>query len=156
MNGRSEPVSTEPIASMARRSISQLATNFEKSLPNASWLKARWITPSESAVPLRRLSRSSSEPRCTSAPAAANDLAPASRKERAAIHCESLAGDKVVLDQEQDGLRDVVAAPDATDGDVGGNARLDQRFAHLCVDQAGCDGVHRNALGCEFQSIVEG
>jgi hypothetical protein len=79
-----------------------------------------------------------------------------SRKEGAAIHCESLAGDEVVLDQEQDGLRDVVTASDATDGDVGGNARVDQRFAHLCVDQAWCDGVYCNALGCESQSIGAG
>jgi len=42
-----------------------------------------------------------------------------SRKKRTTIHRYRLAGDKVVLDQEQDRLRDVVAGPDATDRDVG-------------------------------------
>ena len=44
---------------MARLSISQFAANFEK-----SWMKAVWITPSDAAAPLRRLSRSSRSPRC--------------------------------------------------------------------------------------------
>jgi hypothetical protein len=63
INGRSE---TEASALMTRRSSSQFATNFEK-----SWLKARWMTPSDRAAPSLRLSISSSDPRWTSAPAAA-------------------------------------------------------------------------------------
>jgi hypothetical protein len=45
---------------MARLSLSLFSANFEK-----SWSKAVWITPSDAAAPLRRLARSSSEPRCT-------------------------------------------------------------------------------------------
>jgi hypothetical protein len=58
INGRSEPASTEPIASMTRRSVSQFAANFEK-----SWLNARWMTPSEREAPSFRLSGSSIDPR---------------------------------------------------------------------------------------------
>jgi len=48
------------MASMARLSIWPFSANFEK-----SWMKARWMVPSVSLAPLRRLSRSSSAPRCT-------------------------------------------------------------------------------------------
>ena len=58
IKGRSEPARAEPSVSMARRSISQLSLNFEK-----SWMKPVWITPSAVTAPLRRLTRSSSEPR---------------------------------------------------------------------------------------------
>jgi hypothetical protein len=58
MSGRPEPSRTAPIASMARRSSAELSANLEK-----SWLKAVWITPSDWAAPLLRLSRSSSDPR---------------------------------------------------------------------------------------------
>ena len=51
-NGRSEPTSTSPIASIARRSFSQFATKLEK-----SWSKAQWITAYDFAAPLRRLSK---------------------------------------------------------------------------------------------------
>src|SRR5262249_29176072 len=42
---------------------------------------------SDATVPLRRLLRSSSEPRCTSAPAAASDLALASERARPRTWC---------------------------------------------------------------------
>src|SRR6516162_1991640 len=45
------------------------------------------ITPSAAVAPLRRLSRSSSEPRCTSAPAAPSDLALASERARPRTWC---------------------------------------------------------------------
>src|SRR5580658_2445742 len=50
-------------------------------------MKAVWITPSAPAAPLRRLSRSSTEPRCTSAPAAAREAAPASERARPSTLC---------------------------------------------------------------------
>ena len=58
IKGRPEPARTEPSASMTRRSVSQLAANCEK-----SWLKARWMIPSERAAPSFRLSGSSIDPR---------------------------------------------------------------------------------------------
>src|SRR5271165_5649216 len=67
MNGRSELARVSPIASMARWSMALLSTIFAK-----SWMKAQWITPSDPAAPRLRLSRSSSEPRWTSAPAASS------------------------------------------------------------------------------------
>ena len=51
--GRFEPASSVPMVSMARRSIAQTSSNFEK-----SWTKAVWMTPSDLDAPLRRLSRS--------------------------------------------------------------------------------------------------
>ena len=72
MSGRSEAARTEPSASITRRSSSQFAGYVEK-----SWLKAKWMTPSDRAAPSLRLSRSSIDPRQTSAPAAAR--APARR-----------------------------------------------------------------------------
>src|SRR5580704_2850663 len=79
IKGRLEPTSAEPSVSMARLSISQTSLNFEK-----SWTNAVWITASDAATPLRRLSRSSTSPRwtLTLAPAAASDLAPASDRAR--------------------------------------------------------------------------
>src|SRR2546429_8201765 len=50
-------------------------------------MKAVWITPSAAAAPLRRLLISSSEPRCTSALAAARDAAAASERERPRTSC---------------------------------------------------------------------
>ena len=63
-SGRSEPTSTAPSDSMARWSSAQFSANFEK-----SWLKAAWITASDWAAPLFKLSKSASEPRWTRAPA---------------------------------------------------------------------------------------
>ena len=74
-SGRPDPASAAPSASMARLSLSQFAANREK-----SWSKAVWITPSDTAAPLRRLSGSSRSPRCASAPAAASSRAPASER----------------------------------------------------------------------------
>ena len=59
-SGRSDPSSTLPSVSIARWSDALFSANFEK-----SWLKAVWITPSAAAAPMRRLSRSSSDPRWT-------------------------------------------------------------------------------------------
>ena len=52
-----------------------LAVRFE---PEKSWMKAVWITPSEAAAPLRRLSRSSRSCPDALAPMAARDFAPTS------------------------------------------------------------------------------
>ena len=60
--GRFEPARASPIASTPRRSVS---AEPRKSLK--SWLKAKWITPSEAAAAACRPSRSSRSPRCTSA-----------------------------------------------------------------------------------------
>ena len=67
-NGRSEPASASPKVSTARRSAS--AAPWKSPEKAMSCLNARWITPSDAAAALRRLSRSSRVPRCTSAPAA--------------------------------------------------------------------------------------
>ena len=47
-----------------------------------SWMNAVWMTPSQVAAPLRKLSGSSSAPRYTSAPAASTDAAAASERAR--------------------------------------------------------------------------
>ena len=58
IKGRREPARTEPSVSTTRRSVSQFAANFEK-----SWLKARWMIPSDRAAPSLRLFGSSIDPR---------------------------------------------------------------------------------------------
>ena len=77
-SGRSEPASASPNVSTARRSAS--AAPWKSPENASSCLNARWITPSEAAAALRRLSRSSSVPRCTSAPAAVRASAEASER----------------------------------------------------------------------------
>lgn len=74
-NGRPDPASTAPIASITWQSRSALAWNVEKSCLNAVWM-----TPSHAAAPSRRLSRSSRSPRWTRAPASPRALAPASER----------------------------------------------------------------------------
>ncbi len=69
---------------MASRSSALFAANFEK-----SWLNAVWITPSAPAAPLRRLSRSSSDPRWTFAPAPSSAAAPASDRESPITSCSA-------------------------------------------------------------------
>jgi len=58
ISGRFDPASTEPSAWITGRSSSQFWTNLEK-----SWLKARWITPSDLEAPSIRLSGSAMDPR---------------------------------------------------------------------------------------------
>ena len=77
ISGLPEPASVSPSASMARLSIALFSANFEK-----SWMKAQWMTPSDPAAPRLRLSTSSSDPRWTSAPAAASLSADASDRAR--------------------------------------------------------------------------
>ena len=62
-SGRSVPASASPKVSIARRSAS--AAPAKSPVKAISCLKARWITPSESAAALRRTSRSSRSPRCS-------------------------------------------------------------------------------------------
>ena len=72
-NGRSVPASASPSASTARRSES--AAPWKSPENASSCLKARWMMPSDALE--RRLegaSRSSSEPCCTSTPAASERL----------------------------------------------------------------------------------
>jgi len=68
--------------------VSQLSLNLEK-----SWMKAVWITPSATAAPPRRLSMSSSEPRCTSArpPRATPHLRPSGQAENLVSGGDELA-----------------------------------------------------------------
>src|SRR6185437_8275598 len=80
--GRPEPVSSLPIASMARRSAALLSANFEK-----SWLKARWMTPSARAAPCFKTSVSSIDPCWTSAPAATRTFALSSDRHRPTTEC---------------------------------------------------------------------
>ena len=63
-SGRSEPASASPKVSMAWRSA--VAAPWKSPANAISWLKARWMTPSESAASSRSASRSSRLPRCTS------------------------------------------------------------------------------------------
>lgn len=82
MNGLFDPASVAVIAAIARSSAAALAAKFEK-----SWMKAVWMTPSTAAALAFRLSRSSSEPRCTAAPAASSELAPASVRASPRTRC---------------------------------------------------------------------
>src|SRR5690349_10453984 len=52
----------------------------------------------EAVAPLRRLSRSSSEPRCTSAPAAASDLALASARARPRTWCPASIDSRTIAE----------------------------------------------------------
>ena len=72
-NGLPDPARTSPIAWTAFRSAAPAAAKSPKSC-----LNARWMTPSASAAPARRLSMSSREPRRTRAPAAVRASAEAS------------------------------------------------------------------------------
>src|SRR5499427_1743848 len=60
--------------------------------------KSSVITPSAAVAPLRRLSRSSSEPRCTSAPAAASDLALASERARPRTWCPASINSRTIAE----------------------------------------------------------
>src|SRR5579871_6059196 len=61
-------------------------------------MKAVWITPSDLAAPPRRLSRSSREPRCTSAPAAASDLAAASERASPSTSCPAPISSRTIAE----------------------------------------------------------
>ena len=77
-SGQPEPASTSPNVSMAWRSA--LAASSKPPENAMSCLNARWTTPSAAAAALRSTSRSSSVPRCTSAPAAVRAAADASER----------------------------------------------------------------------------
>src|SRR5438105_4645535 len=56
------------------------------------------MTPSAAADPLRRLSRSSSAPRCTSAPAEASDAAAASERARPRTWCPAAESSRTMAE----------------------------------------------------------
>jgi hypothetical protein len=83
-SGLPVPSSTDPIVWMASRSVMPAAT---KSVVGEMFWNARWITPSASRAPAARLSRSESEPRSGSTPAASIFSADSSERASPSTWC---------------------------------------------------------------------
>jgi len=77
-----------------------------------------------------------------------------SGKEPAPVYKECLAGNKGIVDQQQDGLCDLVTGSDASDGNSGRNACFDQRPGHFGVSQAWRDGIDGNTFQREAPRIA--
>ncbi len=77
-----------------------------------------------------------------------------SRKERTTVDRDRLAGHVSVAHKHHDHLRDLVTNSSAPNRNAGRDARVDERLAHLRIDQARRDGVDRHALPREPQGVA--
>jgi hypothetical protein len=95
-SGRPEPASASPSASTACTFASMASAMLV--VVSEMLLKAVWMTPSAAAAPARRLARSSMEPWCTVAPAAATAAAADSDLARPVTWCPASMSSRTTAD----------------------------------------------------------